>query len=77
MEEIIPEYINIALDKLSERGYRAYIIGGAVRDYCLKKEPVDFDITTDASPDEIIDVFKDYSWEEWICLLSKEWNLKN
>ena len=60
MEEIIPEYINIALDKLSERGYRAYIVGGAVRDYCLKKEPVDFDITTDASPDEIIDVFKDF-----------------
>ena len=38
---------------LTEAGYEAYIVGGAVRDLLLKLPPGDFDITTSATPEEI------------------------
>lgn len=44
--------------KLIERGYKAYIVGGAVRDFLLGINPKDFDIATNATPDEIKDVFQ-------------------
>ncbi|MCJ8330522.1 MAG: polynucleotide adenylyltransferase PcnB, partial [Lentisphaeria bacterium] len=43
---------------LQKRGYEAYIVGGAVRDIMLEKEPKDYDIATDASPEQVKDVFK-------------------
>ena len=46
--------------KLNKEGFRAYPVGGCVRDVLLKREVSDIDITTDASPDEIESVFKDF-----------------
>lgn len=46
--------------KLNKEGFRAYPVGGCVRDYLLKREVSDIDITTDACPDEIEFVFKDF-----------------
>ncbi len=43
--------------KLIEHGYNAYIVGGAVRDLLLEKHPKDFDIATNATPEQIKDVF--------------------
>ncbi|NLF92529.1 MAG: CCA tRNA nucleotidyltransferase [Oligosphaeraceae bacterium] len=43
--------------KLVESGYEAYIVGGAVRDLLLGREPKDYDIATSASPEEIRAVF--------------------
>jgi len=43
--------------KLVESGYEAYIVGGAVRDLLLGKQPKDYDIATSASPEEIRAVF--------------------
>ena len=40
-----------ALDILIEAGYQAYVVGGAVRDYLLGREPREFDIATDACPE--------------------------
>lgn len=47
------------LRKLESAGFQAYIIGGCVRDMIMEREVHDFDITTDALPKQIIDVFAD------------------
>lgn len=40
-------------EQLQARGYRAYIVGGAVRDLLLGVTPKDFDVVTDARPEEV------------------------
>lgn len=50
----------VIIEKLNENGYKAYIVGGCVRDYLMGITPVDIDITTDAKPEEIKDVFSGY-----------------
>ena len=42
---------------LRDRGHKAYLVGGCVRDLLLDREPADYDVTTDATPDEVIRVF--------------------
>jgi len=56
----IPQYVKLIIQRLEERGYEAYIVGGSVRDVLLGKKPKDYDITTNASPDEIEYIFNDY-----------------
>lgn len=43
--------------ELIRAGFQAYIVGGCVRDLLLGVEPKDWDITTDASPEEVINLF--------------------
>ena len=43
--------------RLQHAGYEAYIVGGSVRDLILGKVPKDFDVATDATPDEVKVVF--------------------
>ena len=50
---ILPEYIQWILSKLEENLYKAYVVGGAVRDFLLGLQPSDYDIATSATPDEI------------------------
>ena len=50
----------LALNILNKHGFEAYIVGGAVRDYLLNKDINDYDITTNAKPLKIEEVFKDY-----------------
>ena len=38
-------------------GYQAYLVGGCVRDLLLGSEPADYDVTTDATPDEVMRIF--------------------
>jgi poly(A) polymerase len=45
-------------DLLAERGYSAYVVGGAVRDVLLDIEPKDFDVATDARPEQIKPLFR-------------------
>lgn len=42
---------------LSKNGYEAYLVGGCVRDLLLGLEPKDFDIVTNATPDQVKGVF--------------------
>lgn len=56
----LPQDILDILTLLNRNGYEAYVIGGAVRDLLLKRGPHDFDLTTNATPDQIQEVFKDY-----------------
>ena len=43
---------------MKEQGYQAYLVGGSVRDLLLGREPKDFDIATDAKPNEVRKVFR-------------------
>jgi poly(A) polymerase len=42
---------------LREHGYSAYLVGGCVRDLLLGREPADYDVTTSATPNEVIRIF--------------------
>lgn len=45
------------LEKLESAGFQAYLVGGCVRDLCLGKEPNDYDICTDAFPEQVQQLF--------------------
>jgi poly(A) polymerase len=45
-------------DGLQEAGHRAFIVGGAVRDLLLGVAPKDFDVATDATPDQVQKLFR-------------------
>jgi len=42
---------------LREHGHQAYLVGGCVRDLLLDREPADFDVSTDATPREVMEIF--------------------
>jgi poly(A) polymerase len=42
---------------LRQNGYQAYLVGGCVRDLLLGREPADYDVATDATPDEVMRIF--------------------
>lgn len=42
---------------LRQRGYQAYLVGGCVRDLLLEREPADYDVATDATPDKVMRIF--------------------
>src|ERR1035441_10122908 len=42
---------------LRERGHQAYFAGGCVRDLLLSREPADYDVATDATPRQVMQVF--------------------
>ncbi len=54
---IEPEALKV-LYRLKDHGYLAYLVGGSVRDLLLGKKPKDFDIGTDATPEEIRKLFR-------------------
>src|SRR3954454_13949913 len=43
---------------LQEAGFKAFVVGGAVRDLLLGVKPKDFDIATDATPEEVKKLFR-------------------
>jgi poly(A) polymerase len=45
------------VETLRSRGYEAYFAGGCVRDMLLGREPSDFDVATNATPDVVLDLF--------------------
>ena len=53
----IPREISSVVETLEKGGFQAYLVGGCVRDMFLGRNPKDWDITTDAIPDEIIALF--------------------
>lgn len=59
----LPSSVEYVLSKLKENGYQAYVVGGAVRDFLMGKTPHDHDLTSDALPSQISDVFKDFYQE--------------
>ena len=53
----LPQAVRYLIDTLEAAGFQAYAVGGCVRDALLGKVPADFDLCTDAKPDEISRVF--------------------
>ncbi len=53
----IPTEVREVTEKLEKAGYSAYLVGGCVRDLILGREPKDWDVTTHATPEQIIAIF--------------------
>jgi len=56
----IPFEVETAINMLNNNGFESYVVGGCVRDSILGIEPSDWDITTDAQPNDIIKCFDRY-----------------
>jgi len=49
------------IQKLYDKaGFKLFVVGGAVRDFLMNKKPHDFDMVTNATPEESIEILKDY-----------------
>ena len=59
----VPFGADILVGFLRINGYNAYVVGGCVRDSLLDKNPHDWDICTNATPDEVREVMHKYKYE--------------
>lgn len=57
----IPKEILELTEKLKKNGYQSFLVGGCVRDFLLNKKPKDWDIATNAKPEEIQKIFFDFA----------------
>ncbi len=55
----LPPEIRKFMDIFTEKGYRIYVVGGAVRNLLLNKGVINWDFTTNAKPEELIKLFPD------------------
>ncbi len=53
----IPSYVLKVGRMLTKEGYEVYLVGGALRDIVMGKVPHDYDLATDALPDEMLEIF--------------------
>ena len=54
----VPKEVSRVTEALEKAGFEAFLVGGCVRDLILSREPKDWDVTTNAVPDEIISLFQ-------------------
>jgi putative nucleotidyltransferase with HDIG domain len=59
----IPSYVTRVTETLQSAGFEAYLVGGCVRDLIMGRTPNDWDITTNAVPEEIIGLFEHTFYE--------------
>lgn len=59
----IPQEITFLLEALAQNNYEGYLVGGCIRDMLMNKEPKDWDITTNAKPDQIQTIFPESFYE--------------
>ena len=81
MQYSVPKEVAKVTSELEKKGFEAYVVGGCVRDLLLKREPEDWDVATNARPEEIQKIFKDSFYENQFFTVtvltnSKEENLK-
>lgn len=53
----LPDFTRDIVDKFLKNNYQIYLVGGAVRDFLLNRPITDWDFTTDAKPDQILELF--------------------
>lgn len=58
MKIALPKKVNFIINALMEHGFDAYAVGGCVRDTMLSRIPQDWDITTDAKPEQVKALFR-------------------
>src|SRR5580698_6792579 len=56
---MLKDFATSIVRTLRERDHIAYLVGGCVRDLLLDREPADYDVTTDAIPEEVMRIFPD------------------
>ena len=56
----LPQNVNKIISLLESKSFECYAVGGCVRDMLMGITPKDYDLTTNAKPDEILEVFRDY-----------------
>lgn len=56
----MPASCRLIIRRLQEAGFRGYAVGGCVRDSLLGRTPNDWDITTDARPEQVLTLFRDF-----------------
>ncbi len=56
--DLISENALKVLYRLKNAGYKSYLVGGGVRDILLGRQPKDFDVVTDAKPEQIRELFR-------------------
>ncbi len=54
----IPDFLSSMNGIFKSSGFKAYLVGGAVRDMLMKKTPSDFDLATDAKPEDVMRLFR-------------------
>jgi poly(A) polymerase/tRNA nucleotidyltransferase (CCA-adding enzyme) len=59
----IPKEVLTVAEELKKAGFKAYLVGGCVRDILLKRQPKDWDVTTDALPEDIQRIFPESVYE--------------
>lgn len=55
----IPAYVKNVMDTITRSGHQCFLAGGCVRDHLLGQTPKDYDLTTDAHPEEVLALFGD------------------
>ncbi|HRZ95024.1 MAG TPA: HD domain-containing protein [Candidatus Moranbacteria bacterium] len=63
MKNLMPDYVSDIIKKLETGGFKAFVVGGCVRDLMLNKAPKDWDIATNAKPEEVLKIFPDSVYE--------------
>lgn len=56
--KLISENALKVIHRLNEKGYSAFLVGGSIRDIMLGEQPKDFDVSTDAHPEEVHRLFR-------------------
>ena len=56
----LPPSVRAVIDILEQNGFSGYLVGGCVRDFLMGIEPHDYDLTTDALPEQIKECFRQY-----------------
>jgi poly(A) polymerase/tRNA nucleotidyltransferase (CCA-adding enzyme) len=59
----LPKEVTQIIEKLEKAGYEGYVVGGCVRDFLMDKKPQDWDVTTNARPEELQKIFPDSFYE--------------
>ncbi|MST04086.1 MAG: HD domain-containing protein [Candidatus Pacebacteria bacterium] len=59
----IPKEVEFIAEQLNKNKFKSYLVGGCLRDLLLKQAPKDWDIATDATPDEIQKIFPESVYE--------------
>jgi poly(A) polymerase len=53
----LKDFATSVVRTLCQHGFQAYLVGGCVRDLLLKREPKDYDVATDATPAQVMEIF--------------------
>jgi poly(A) polymerase len=54
---MLKDFATSIVQTLRQRGFRAYLVGGCVRDLLLGREPKDYDVATNATPEQVMGIF--------------------